>query len=57
MSFIVMKKQVLLIVLMAFGWLTGLSAQQKGPHNFSPQKFREEMEEFIILSTGMGLPS
>lgn len=53
MSFIVMKKQLLLIVLLAFGWLTELSAQQNGPHNFSPQKFREEMEEYIILSTGM----
>ena len=53
MSFIVMKKQLLLIVLLAFGWLTELSAQQNGPHNFSPQKFREEMEDYIILSTGM----
>lgn len=53
MSLTVMKKQVLLMVLLAFGWITELSAQQNGPHNFSPQKFREDMENFIILSTGM----
>lgn len=47
-----MKKQLLLIVLMVVGCLSHVSAQQ-GPHNFSPQKFREDMENFIILHTGM----
>lgn len=47
-----MKKKILLVVLLFLGCLTDLSAQQ-GPHNFSPQRFREEMEDFIILSTGM----
>lgn len=47
-----MKKQLLLIVLMFSGFLAGAFAQ-KGPHNFSPQKFREDMENFIILNTGM----
>lgn len=47
-----MKKQLLLIVLMFVGFLSSVSAQ-KGPHNFSPQKFREDMENFIMINTGM----
>lgn len=47
-----MKKQLLLIVLMFVGFLSHVSAQN-GPHNFSPQKFREDMENFIMINTGM----
>lgn len=47
-----MKKQLLLIVLMFAGFLSHVSAQN-GPHNFSPQKFREDMENFIMINTGM----